>query len=252
MHLESLIKPMFLNFLQQYPFLLAFILGLIPALIWMWFWLKEDTHPEPAKMITLSFLGGMLAVLFVLPFQKIVYDYIGGEEALSFTLWAALEEVAKFLFVYFIALRNKKLTEEPVDDIIYLIISALGFVTLENTLFLLDLIRNGEFASTIVHGNLRFIGASLLHTMSSATIGICMALAFYRTHKEKIMYTISGIIIAIVLHTAFNLFIIREAEGNIFFIFGTVWLSIIVLLLLFEKVKHLRNSTFDPKLYERH
>ena len=60
---------MFLDFLQQYPFILAFILGLIPALVWLWFWLKEDIHPEPAKMITLSFIGGMVAVLFVLPFH---------------------------------------------------------------------------------------------------------------------------------------------------------------------------------------
>ena len=40
-----------LDFIQKYPFILAFILGLIPALIWLWFWLKEDIHPEPAKMI---------------------------------------------------------------------------------------------------------------------------------------------------------------------------------------------------------
>ncbi|KKR45403.1 MAG: hypothetical protein UT81_C0014G0020 [Parcubacteria group bacterium GW2011_GWA2_40_14] len=62
-----------LNFIQQYPFILAFLLGLVPALFWLWFWLKEDIHPEPLKMITLSFLGGMLAVLFVLPLEQLIY-----------------------------------------------------------------------------------------------------------------------------------------------------------------------------------
>lgn len=232
---------MTLEFIETYPFVLAFILGLIPALVWMWFWLKEDSHPEPAKMLTLSFLGGMLAVLVVLPFQKLVYVYLSGEESLSFFLWALIEEVFKFTFVYIIALRNK-CTDEPVDDIIYLIVSALGFVTLENTLFLIEPIRTGDFANTIIHGNLRFIGASLLHTMSSATIGICMALSFYKTKTQKRLYTLCGIIIATVLHTSFNLFIIRESNGNIFFIFGAVWVSIVVLLLLFEKVKHITQK----------
>ena len=128
---------MFIHFLQEYPFMVAFILGLLPALLWLWFWLKEDIHPEPAKMITLSFLGGMLSVLLVLPFQKLVYDYIKNAYLLSFVIWAASEEIFKFLFVYFIALK-RKVTDEPVDDIIYLIISALGFVTFENTLFLIE------------------------------------------------------------------------------------------------------------------
>ena len=232
---------MLLDFTQKYPFVLAFIIGLVPAMIWLWFWLKEDRHHEPARMLTLSFVGGMLAVIAVLPLQKIVYVQFGGEGTTSFALWAALEEIAKFVFVYLIALRNKKLTDEPIDDIIYLIVSALGFVTLENTLFLVDLIRNGDILGTIIHGNLRFIGASLLHTMSSATIGICMALSFYKTDFEKKIYTLSGIIIAIVLHTAFNLFIIRESEGNIFFVFGSVWICIIILLLLFEKVKSIKT-----------
>ena len=227
-----------INFTEEYPFILAFILGIIPALIWLWFWLKEDIHPEPAKNITLSFIGGMLAVLFVLPLQKIVLDNFGNQENMAFILWAAIEEICKFGFVYFITLRNK-VTDEPVDDIIYLIISALGFVTFENTLFLTPLIHNGNFADSIVNGNLRFIGASLLHIMSSATIGICMGLSFYKSKARKIEYLVFGVVLAIMLHTAFNLFIINEVTGNIFLTFGIVWVLIIAILLFFEKVKHL-------------
>ena len=228
---------MILNFIQQYPFILAFLLGLIPALIWLWFWLKEDIHPEPAKMITLSFIGGMLAVVFVLPLQQIIYSYVREQNLLAFTLWAILEETFKFGFVYFIALRNKA-TDEPIDDIIYLIVSALGFVTAENTLFLAGPIQSGDIFGTIINSNLRFVGASLLHIISSATVGICMALAFYKTPGQKRLYLGFGMILAIILHTAFNLFIINGVT-NIFFIFGTVWVGIIALLLMFEKVKRI-------------
>jgi RsiW-degrading membrane proteinase PrsW (M82 family) len=236
---------MFLTFLEQYPFILAFLLGLIPALIWLWFWIREDTHPEPAKMVALAFLGGMLSVLFVIPLQKFIYNNIQNHDFISFTLWATIEEVFKFALVYVIALRNKKVTDEPVDDIIYLIISALGFVTLENTLFLTNIIKDGNLLGTIINGNLRFIGASLLHIMSSATIGICMGLSFYKTASRKRWYFVNGLIIAIVLHTAFNLFIISGTEGNIFWVFGMVWIGVIALLLLFEKVKHINKPVFD-------
>ncbi len=174
---------MFITFIEKYPFILAFLLGLVPALIWMWFWLKEDTHPEPHKMLTLSFFGGMAAVFFVLPLQKIVYNY----------------------------------------------------------LFLIQPIQDGNVWSTIINSNLRFVGASLLHIMSSATIGIFMGLSFYRSAFERRIYTFIGIMIAIVLHTSFNLFILNEAPENIFFIFGMVWVNIVILLLLFEKDVHLRS-----------
>ena len=238
---------MILDFIQKYPFILAFILGLIPALIWLWFWLKEDTHPEPAKMVTLSFLGGMAAVLFVLPLQKIIYTSIQNNEALSFTLYAAIEEILKFAFVYFIAIRNKKVTDEPVDDIIYLIISALGFVTLENTLFLIPGITNGDFLNTIVYGNSRFLGASLLHIMTSGIVGITIALAFFKTKKQKIYYTISGLVIAIILHTAFNLSIMNMPGGYLITFFF-VWIGIVGLLLMFEKVKHIKVPVLDQPL----
>ncbi|HRH26967.1 MAG TPA: PrsW family glutamic-type intramembrane protease [Parcubacteria group bacterium] len=238
---------MFLTFIENYPFLVAFLLGIIPAFIWLWFWLKEDRHPEPAKMLTLAFLGGIISVLIVLPIQKLVYDYLVQHKVLSFTLWAGTEEVIKFLVIYFIALK-RKVVDEPVDDIIYLIVGALGFVTFENTLFLNELIKDGDFISTLINGNMRFMGASLIHIISSATIGFMLALSFYKKQKERIIYTIIGIILAIVLHTSFNLFIISEVPGNIFFIFGMVWIGIVVLLLLFEKIKHLKKEGTNIKL----
>lgn len=225
-----------LLFITTHNFVFAFLLGLIPALVWLWFWLKEDTHPEPAKMLTLAFLGGIVAVIFVLPLQQIVYNVIQEQNWKAFTLWATLEEVFKFGFVYFIALQHR-CTDEPVDNIIYLIVSALGFVTAENTLFLVAPLHNGDLVDTIVSGNLRFMGASLLHVMSSATIGICMGLAFYKTATKKILYLVLGLVLAILLHTSFNLFIINKTGGNIFFTFGIVWIGIILLLVLFEKVK---------------
>lgn len=225
-------------FIKENPYILAPFLGILPALIWLWFWLKEDIHPEPVKMITLSFLGGMLAVVLVLPLQKIVYDLIGSSDYYAFFLWATLEELFKFIIVYFIAL-SRRVNDEPVDTIIYMIISALGFVAMENTLFLADQIHTWDLLGLAETGGMRFIGASLLHIMASGTVGIFMALSFYKSQKLKYIYITGGLVTAIILHTLFNISIMKQAEGSIFLVFGLVWIGIIALLLLFEKIKHI-------------
>ena len=191
-------------------------------------------------MLTLSFLGGMLAVILVLPLQSLVYKITNSENSLSFFLWASLEEIFKFGTVYLLALRNSE-NDEPVDSVIYMIVSALGFVALENTFFLMDLIHAGDFYGVFITGNLRFIGSSLLHIVSSGTVGIFMALSFYKNKSKKILYTVCGLFVAIVLHTLFNIYIMNVPDNSILLVFGLVWIAIIALLLIFEKIKNTNN-----------
>ena len=88
------------------------------------------------------------------------------------TLFApVIEEVLKFIFAYILVLRSKD-DNEPIDPIIFMITTALGFAAIENMLFLIDPITSNNLHLSIYTGNLRFIGAMLLHTVSSATIGI--------------------------------------------------------------------------------
>lgn len=219
--------------------LFAFFGGLLPATIWLWFWLKEDSsHPEPRGLIVLTFMSGMIAVILVLPFQKLVYSFTNSTTPFVFFIWAALEELFKFGAAYVAALRNKAV-DEPIDVIIYMVTAALGFVALENTLFLLNPLFKGQFVDGIVTGNLRFIGTSLLHIVSSSTVGIFMAFAFYGNKKTKHIYLWCGLLVAIVLHTLFNLSIIENNGSNTFITFSVLWVSVIGLLLFFEKIKRL-------------
>jgi RsiW-degrading membrane proteinase PrsW (M82 family) len=209
--------------------------GIIPALIWLWFWLREDKkRPEPRGLIMLTFVAGMLVVPIAIILQKATFN----RDSLFFTfiIWAIFEELLKFGAAYFTVLRRKEM-DEPIDALIYMMTAALGFVAIENTLFILDPIINGDIIGTVITGDLRFIGASLLHTISSATIGISIALSFYKDKLTKKKYLITGIILAIALHAAFNLSIINETTSNTLATFGFVWIAIVVLMLFFEKVK---------------
>ena len=253
-----------------YIFLFALLGGIIPAFVWLWFWLHEDRkHPEPKKFITLAFFAGMFVIPFVLPLEKITWDIVcgsmqGGIQKLSctgvkevndmyilsplsviilFGIWAFFEEILKFGASYLAVLRRKE-ADEPVDVVIYLITTALGFAALENTLFLIQLLQGPlpqGISESIITGNLRFVGATLLHTVASATIGIFMAISFYKNKHVKRLSLFWGISVAVILHTAFNFFIMKDDGVHVFTVFLFVWISIIALMLFLERVKKIRT-----------
>ncbi|MBL7045200.1 MAG: PrsW family intramembrane metalloprotease [Parcubacteria group bacterium] len=225
--------------------LFALLGGILPALLWLWFWLKQDKkRPEPRGLILLAFVVGMIAVPVVLPFEKLADSYFTG--TIVIIIWSALEEIFKYTFAYFAVLRRKAM-DEPVDAVIYMITVALGFAALENTLFLLNPLMEGNFMDTIINGNLRFLGATLLHTLSSAMIGVMIALSFYRTKALKKVYAFYGLILAILLHSLFNFFIMKGSGDKVLTVFVFVWIGIAILILLFEKIKRIRNKKLTLK-----
>src|SRR3989344_694248 len=118
--------------------------GVLPALIWLAFWLHEDyKHPEPRGLILKTFLLGMLAVVFVLPFQKGVDFLFPGMTFIAILLWVILEELFKLGAAYIGGLKSVD-DNEPINPIIYMITAALGFVALENALFIFGPLLVGE------------------------------------------------------------------------------------------------------------
>ena len=216
--------------------------GVLHAVFWLWFWLREARlHPEPRSLMMASFLGGMVVVLFALPLEKWIANQFAANLALIIIGWAIVEEVLKYAASYSTALRRRE-NDEPIDSLIYLITAALGFAALENTLFLAGAFSKGGLASGLDLGVLRFIGATLLHVISSGALGFFLALGFYKRRTVKRIDRWAGLVAAIVLHALFNLFILKGAGSGLytFTIFAFVWLAVILLLIGFEKVKQLK------------
>lgn len=220
--------------------ILAFLSGLIPALIWLFFWLREDrVHPEPKKIILFCFLAGMITVPLVLPFEKHTRD-IFSNITLLFILWAFIEEAFKYIAAYVSGI-SRKCDDEPIDSIIYLISVALGFAALENTLFLSNYLIQGQTSQALITGSMRFIGSTLLHTVSSAMIGIFIAYAFYHSRKYKIVFTLLGLAFATIIHSIFNLVLVNGSGSQNMIAFYFVWFMVVFILLFFEKVKKIRS-----------
>lgn len=223
-------------------FMYALIGGILPSLIWLWFWLHEEKHHEPRSTIALTFLMGMVAVFAVYPFEQwaTTVPYLAAGSVPLFFVWAFFEEIAKFIAAYVIAFRTP-IFDEPIDAFVYLMTAALGFAAMENTLFLLTPLLNGDTLGTIVTGNLRFMGSSLLHVVSSGAASVFLAYSFYMPRAKKRLLILGGLVSAIVLHTFFNFFIIETEKQSVFVVFSFVWFTIICLILLLERIKTVKK-----------
>lgn len=213
--------------------------GILPALAWLWFWLKEDSrHPEPRRLIALAFLVGMLSVVIVIPIQKAVAPLLA-TQTLIFAAWSTIEEFVKYVIAWLFVLHRKE-NDEPIDSVIYMVVVALGFAGLENALFLISPLSGDTVLQSVMTGNLRFIGATLLHVFSSALVGIALAYSFYRPLRVRQLYAAVGVILAALLHSLFNFLILNSAEENLLKTFAGVWLGVIVVLAALEFVKRIQ------------
>src|SRR6266403_362128 len=79
----------------------SFLGGILPALVWLYFLLKEDARcPEPRHMILLAMLAGMIAVPLVLPLEHLAITSLPSTEPSPglyvIIAWATIEETAKY------------------------------------------------------------------------------------------------------------------------------------------------------------
>ena len=189
-----------------------------------------------------------LAVAFQWWFREAALGLWPGYEiqtSVWFFLWAAaIEEIVKFLVIYLVILRDPEF-DEPTDAMIYMISAALGFAAIENILVLFQAIPNGANAAVQIW-LLRFVGATLLHAVASATVGYFLALSwFYRHHSKKLIAL--GITIATVLHLIFNVILLGGGGKPESFVLSTVFLILVAIIIsvLFAKLRKLETGGVD-------
>lgn len=219
--------------------LFAFLGGILPAMVWLYFLLKEDTRcPEPRAVIALALAAGMLSVPLVLPLERLaVLTLPTGITVL--VAWAAIEETIKYALASLVVLWRRAVNES-VDYVIYMLTVALGFAALENALFLIAPFSGGQMLEGFLTGNLRFVGSTLLHVVASSVIGFALGFSFRMSKPVRTLFAAGGLILAIALHALFNFLIIDGNGSSTLFAFFLVWSGAVVFFALFELMKYLR------------
>lgn len=220
----------------------AIVGGVLPTLLWLKFWLSEDKEqPEPKGLIALCFILGAVMVMPAIAIEKIMSGAISSHRD-QIIIWATIEEFFKYIAVAVVAFGSQYL-DEPIDYPMYLIAGALGFAAFENTIFLIKPLMTGDMTVSLFTGNLRFLGSTLLHAISSGAIGIFLGLSFWNGWATRKFALLIGFISAITLHSLFNLFIMNGTSTDIWNTLGFLWVTSIVSILIFEKLKRMKTRT---------
>ena len=227
---------------MQYFFYI--LLGLLPSLIWLSFYLKKDKNPEPNSMIIKVFFFGMLIAPIAIIFEMALIwllkpttnpiDILSSmpqnnflSAILAVTLIPALvEEYLKYAVVKFKVIK-KSIFDEPTDAMIYCIVAALGFASVENLMILFK-ISFPDFGQAIGIMGFRFLGATLLHTLASAMVGYWLARGLLET-KKRTKFILTGLTLAIVFHSCYNYLVLTTFEKTDYKLF---FFSLIVILLV--------------------
>jgi protease PrsW len=231
--------------------LLVLVLGILPGFAWLVFYVKEEeTHREPKWLILFIFAAGMVFGFVAIVLENILNAAamrmgIGALSLVGLVVFALVEEAAKLGATYS-AIGKSKIARNPVDIMIYLIVAALGFATLENIGSLASFwiaahgsVAVGSLAASLAETlSLRFAGATLLHSLASGTVGYYWALGVLR--RKVARYLALGLAIGTVLHAFFNLLILDY--GNI--AYALVFLTLLGFFVLndFEKLKVVERS----------
>ncbi|MFA5249239.1 MAG: PrsW family intramembrane metalloprotease [Candidatus Paceibacterota bacterium] len=227
------------------------LLAILPSYVWLLFFLKNDKNPEPNIRILATFLIGMLFAVpaFFTETGILAIVDLGSEEwpiciasiflLKIFIAVALIEEIFKYLSVKLFAFRHQEF-DEPMDAPIYMMVSALGFAAVENSLFL----SAADWTKPeipLALALIRFLGATFLHALSSALFGCFIALSFYHFKKRK-RYFWTGLFLATLLHGSYNFLIIGMQSYSQFLLLFVALLGVSFLLLpFFEKIKTLKS-----------
>lgn len=129
---------------------LVFILSFLPGLFYLWVIRRQDKYdPEPRAWLAFTFFAGMLATfpaalveqlvdLFVFPYGEGAGkgDLFSSAIAAFFVI-GPVEELCKLLAILAVA-ANRALFDEPMDALVYAGAAALGFASLENSLYCME------------------------------------------------------------------------------------------------------------------
>lgn len=190
-------------------------LALAPIIFFIiYFYFKDEYEKEPLQAIVFSFFLGCLSVIPAILLESYFMSVFPTDSmnvaitaVNAFIIIAGAEELSKFiLFRYYF---NSPNFNEPYDGIFYGVIISLGFAAVENIMYVVE----GGFAV----GVLRMFTAVPAHAIFGAIMGYYFGLAWQdKENKTRIM--IRGLIAAIILHGAYDFFLLQNNYPGLGFV----------------------------------
>lgn len=195
--------------------MLLLALSIAPGLAIMLYIYRKDSYDrEPKRYLLVSFLLGMLSVLPAIALEK-AGGFIFGEMRPSssiqyyaffaFIVVAFSEEICKFAMLKWYAYPKKNF-DEPFDGIVYSVMVAMGFATIENIMY----VQQSGLGTAIM----RMFLSVPAHGAFGIIMGYYVGLAKF--NKERtLVYQCTGVFLAILFHGAFDFFLFLQDNTHV-------------------------------------
>jgi protease PrsW len=233
--------------------LLALALGPGIAIMLYIYW-RDNHDREPVKHLIICFLLGLLSIVpavlieqWLSGVQVNIFEArsVSGQLFSAYIVAATVEEIVKFAFCRLYAYPKKDFNE-PLDGIVYMVMVAMGFATLENVFYIFNDAKGG-----IGTGVMRMFLAVPGHACWGVIIGYFMGLAkFKQSGIKRVVLMITGLLLAILLHGTYDgLLFIQETDtfqGYALPLFGGAVLTAVVsYLFAFSAIKKHRRLSHE-------
>lgn len=241
--------------MNYYKIVLCIAFGILPSLIWLFYYVRKDMHPEPKRMILKVFFWGMVITIPTYFLQVALSHILDQVQVLPFfntyptTLasikWilviALTEELLKYIVVKMNVVSSWAF-DEPLDIMLYMVVAALGFAAVENVLYLFSPVNTSAILqTTIILSLIRFVGATFLHTLTSGLFGYFLALDSLRT-KKRLRLVLLGLGLATLLHGLYNFSIMNLQSPFNLVVPVTILIGLIIFMLWdFNEIKKVKS-----------
>lgn len=187
-------------------------LALAPgAAIAFYIYLHDRYEKEPLWLLLRCFLLGALVTVPVL-YANIwwrdmgfgMYGSIFETAFYAFISVAGTEELAKFLVTFFFAYLNRAFNE-PYDGIVYSVMTAMGFASAENLMYIFQ----ADEAEAQWIGLVRMFTAVPAHATFAILMGFFMGLAKFSTWEKPLLLG-AALLTALLFHGAYDFFLFLQ------------------------------------------
>jgi protease PrsW len=218
--------------------LLSGIAAAVPMLAHLFLiWRFDRYDREPGSLILINYFWGAIgAIILTLIFGEILELLISTivmkenlPDLLSATLSAPIvEEITKGFFL-FLMVQNKKF-DNITDGVVYGGAIGLGFGMTENLMYFIA--NSSSIATWLFIVIVRTLFSAVMHCVATGTLGAFLGYAKFKKGFGKVFFALSGLLMAMIIHSAWNSFISFESTAWIGFVFMVT--TIIIFIIVFN------------------
>jgi len=218
--------------------LLSFMVSSVPILLYIWFiWWLDHHDREPLLLIVVAFFWGAVASILISLFVEFFLSIPlllfprAFQQSIDYVIFAPpVEELSKSL-ILFLLLFHKRFNR-VLDGLIYGAVVGFGFAASENILYYVSTYFTEGVGIWVMVVILRTLFTTVAHALFTSITGAGVALMkFSRQKWMRFIFPPLALLMAIVLHSLFNLGVVfTELYSLLFFFISVVIFSFSLLV----------------------